>query len=127
MVKKKSDESESTIFIIMIITFIVCLFLMLFFISYLDQIYKVTEENRISQGELGSSGIFSNPAGNPILRSETILEERFGIYGTIFYFTIILLLIISSTYLIIKIKSGLYKLIKNKKSSSKLNKYQYLS
>ncbi len=90
MVKKLDNEPESTILIIMIITFIACLFLLLFFIYYLDQIYKITEQNKIYEGELRSSGIFL----------------------TIFLGIIILLLLISGTYIINKIKNKIYMLVR---------------
>ncbi len=103
MVKKMKNESSTTILIIMIITFLACSFLLLFFINYLDQIYIITESNRLNQEGLGSSSLFISQATNPIFRSKEILEARLGLYGTILFFVIILLLIISGVYIVRRI------------------------
>jgi len=121
MIKKETGESENTILIILIITFIVCLSLLLFFISYLDQIYKISEGDRVIQGELGSSAVFINMAGNPIFRSKAILEERLGIYGTILFFIIILLLLISGIYLFIRLKRKIHASIIKEEESKKMD------
>ena len=120
MVKKYEKESDKTILIVMIITFLVCSSLLLFIINYLDQLYKITEDNRLSQEGLGSINLFYN-AGNPIFRSKDILEARFGIYGTLLFFDLILLLIVSGIYLFLKIKKKINDSINKEDESRKIN------
>ncbi len=120
MVKKMKNESNTTILVIMVITFLVCSFLLLFFINYLDEIYRMTESSRLSQEGLGSSGLFISQATNPFFRSKEILEGRFGIYGTVLFFVIILLLIVSGIYIISRIIKKINKSIAIEDESKKM-------
>ncbi len=80
----------------------------------------MTESSRLNQEGLGSSGLFVSQATNPFFRSKEILEGRLGIYGTILFFLIILLLIISGVYIILRIIKKINKAIEIEDESKKM-------